>query len=123
MSKVDVLVVDDDEAIAEFVAVILAERGYQVRTACNGRQALDLLRETPPQVLLLDLMLPLMDGWDLAQTMRESPTLKDVPVVVMSAHNDVPEEAQAVGAVAYLHKPFDLDELFSCVATYAGARR
>lgn len=120
---IDVLVVDDDEAIAEFVAVVLAERGYRVRTAFNGRQALDLLRQTHPRVLLLDLMLPLMDGWALAKAMRESAALKDVPIVVMSAHNDVPEQAQTIGAAGYLHKPFDIDELFSCVATYAGARR
>jgi len=120
---IDVLIVDDDEAIAEFVAVILAERGYRVRTAFNGRQALDLLRQTPPHVLLLDLMLPLMDGWDLAKAIRESATLRDTPIVVMSAHDDVPEAAQAIGAVGYLTKPFDIDALFSCVATYAGARR
>lgn len=119
---IDVLVVDDDEAIAQFVVTLLEDRGYRVHVAHNGRQAMEVLSHTRPRVLLLDLMLPIVNGWELARTMRATPALEDVPIIVMSAHSDGADEALEVGAAGYLSKPFDLDELFSCVATYVGSR-
>ncbi len=118
--EIDVLIVDDDEAIAEFVSVVLSQHGYRVAVARDGLQAINILRHTPARLLLLDLMLPIMDGWDLARAVRANPKLKDTPIVVLSALDELPDESQGVNG--YLRKPFDIDDLFSCVAANISPR-
>ena len=105
-----VLVVDDERVLAALVAELLAEEGYAVRCAFDGAQALAEVERDPPDVLVTDLMMPRLDGLDLARRLRADG--RRVPVVVMSAvHVDV-----ILPGVRFLAKPFDLDDLLAAVA-------
>jgi two-component system chemotaxis response regulator CheY len=110
-----VLVVDDDPDILEAICDILEGEGYRVARARHGEEALARVEEQRPDVILLDLMMPVMDGVAFAQALRQRPAYRDVPVVVISADGN-PQRAAAVGAVGYLAKPFDIDALLSQVA-------
>lgn len=111
-----VLVVDDDATIREALAIVLAEEGYEVRAAEDGRAALEVLRDWRPDVILLDLMMPVMDGWTFRQEQRRLENAADVPVIVLSGARDARASAEQVGAVAAIAKPFDLDVLLARVA-------
>ena len=84
-----VLIVDDDPGIRRMMSLVLAGEGYDVRTAENGRQALDLLASWRPAVILLDLMMPVMDGWTFLAAQQADPILASIPVIVMSASGDL----------------------------------
>jgi CheY-like chemotaxis protein len=107
-----VLIVDDDEAILDTLRDVLMDTGYEVWTAAGGDEALERLRDAPalPDVILVDLMMPDMDGWELTARVREEPELRDVPVVVMSAGGTA-LLATAPAADAYLPKPIQLSQL------------
>jgi CheY-like chemotaxis protein len=110
-----VLVVDDDPDILEAICDILEGEGYRVARARHGEEALVRVEAQRPDVILLDLMMPVMDGVAFSQALRQRPSFRDVPVVVISADGN-PQRAAAVGAVGYLAKPFDIDALLSQVA-------
>ena len=116
-----VLVVDDDEIIRGFVSEALQDEGYEIRTAANGRHALDVLREWKPNLIVLDLMMPEMDGWTFRAEQRKLPEAADVPVVVLSAVRDLRAQAAALGAASVLGKPFELDDLLQTVSRFAAA--
>jgi CheY-like chemotaxis protein len=107
-----VLIVDDDEAILETLRDVLTDTGYEAWTAAGGAEALAQLRDAPapPDVILVDLMMPEMDGWELTARVRQDPGLRDVPVVVMSAGGTA-LLATAPMADAYLPKPIQLSQL------------
>lgn len=108
-----ILVVDDDAAILRTVTEILSDEGYHVLTATNGAEALDLLAASDPRIILLDMRMPVMDGWQFAHARDERQ--QAIPLVVMTAAQDARKWAREVGAVAYLAKPFDLIELLELV--------
>ncbi len=110
-----VLVVDDDPAIRDFLAMALEEEGYSVETATNGREALDRVRHHPPNAILLDIMMPEMDGWMFLATRRTLSAECRCPVLVMSAAGGR-HMARELGASDFLAKPFDLDTLLGKVA-------
>src|SRR5437667_11971136 len=86
----DVLVVDDDPHLCEIITDVLQAEGHTTRTAANGQEALDLIRERKPQLILLDLMMPIMNGWELADTLKANPDWVDIPVVfVKAAHSAI----------------------------------
>jgi DNA-binding response OmpR family regulator len=114
-----VLVVDDEAAIRGFVAQALEAEGYAVATAADGVSAFDLARAAPPDVILLDLRLPVLDGWAFARAYRRLPPPR-APLVVMTAAVDARRWGAEVGADGCLPKPFDLEELLACVAAHAG---
>jgi CheY-like chemotaxis protein len=116
-----ILVVDDDPAIRDVVCDILAMFDYRVETASNGAEALDQIRADQPAAVLLDLMMPVMDGWEfLRHCRRESPCVR-VPVAVMSAAGDAGVSADELGAQAFLAKPFELDDILRVVQRLAVA--
>jgi two-component system chemotaxis response regulator CheY len=116
-----VLVVDDDPDILEALSEILEVEGFEIRRAKNGQEALDKLGPPPPQLILLDLMMPVMDGFEFAQRLRERGE-RGVPVIVLSADRNVGTKAREIGAVGHLAKPFELNELLDMVrATLGGA--
>jgi CheY-like chemotaxis protein len=103
-----VLLVEDDEATREVVALLLANEGCQVATASNGRVALEQLRHgARPQLIILDLMMPVMDGWQFRAEQRRDASLANIPVVVLSAAGDIRRKAGFLDAVEYLDKPVD----------------
>jgi CheY-like chemotaxis protein len=112
-----VLVVDDDSAIREIVSQVLRNEGYDVECAENGAQALEALRgSTPPGLVLLDLIMPVMSGWELLEVVAQHPNLAAIPVVVVSAMT-------APGVRDHLSKPIDLDVLLRTVTRFVTPRR
>jgi CheY-like chemotaxis protein len=106
-----IVVVDDDSDILESISIVLAGAGYDARTASNGAEALDIMRQTQPCLVLLDLMMPGMNGWQVrAEQMRED-ALASIPTVVMTGFPAAAENAASLGAAAWLKKPIDLDDL------------
>lgn len=113
-----VLVVDDDPDICEVMELILESRGYCVRTAEDGIEALRLLRSgEEPCLIFLDLMMPRMDGIEFRDEQRRDPNLAAIPVVMISAGGDVAAKAAAAGLEGLL-KPIELDVLLATVARY-----
>jgi DNA-binding response OmpR family regulator len=114
-----VLVVDDDPDILQTLALCLSTEGYRVLMAANGRQALDLLPMEKPACILLDLMMPVMDGWQFVGEL-ETRGWRKTPLLILSADRAVQGHAQKLKAEAYLAKPFDLDELLGKVSQLTG---
>lgn len=113
-----VLVVDDEEGIREVVDMILSAEGYEVVAAADGAAALAAAGERPPDVVLLDMRMPGMDGWQFAEAYRQAPG-RHAPIVVMTAAQDAASRASEVAADGCLAKPFDLDELVRTVERFA----
>jgi CheY-like chemotaxis protein len=116
-SRKSILVVEDDATTRDAVALALQEEGYSVTGVANGKEALLHLRHTapPPNLILLDLMMPVMNGWEFRKQQTQDPALKSIPVVVVSADASVPQKAAALGVAEYLSKPVDFDKLVEAV--------
>jgi CheY-like chemotaxis protein len=108
------LVVDDDPTIREMLDMVLASEGYEVITAAHGAAALALVDQRRPHVILLDMKMPVMDGWEFLRQYRARPGAK-VPIVVITAAQDDRREAADIGAQAYIAKPFAIDDLLRAV--------
>jgi CheY-like chemotaxis protein len=114
-----VLLVEDDLDVREALAEALTMEGHVVATARDGLEALQVARQRPPDLILLDLMMPRMTGWEFRAAQRVDPVLSSIPVVVVSACSR--ELAAELEATAYLPKPFDLDKLLALVERAARA--
>jgi CheY-like chemotaxis protein len=111
-----VLVVEDDFDLRDALVPILEYEGHRVVSAANGREALDRLHDmTPPSLILLDLMMPVMNGQDFRAEQLRDPRLAGIPVVVVSAHPKAEEQAARMGAIGCLKKPFDVADLIELV--------
>jgi CheY-like chemotaxis protein len=114
-----ILVVDDDPDVRDAIASVLGDEGYGVTSVGNGREALEHLhRRTRPSLILLDMMMPEMDGWLFRQELKKSPELSSIPIVILSAHGNVRDAALALGAADYLRKPLQLDSLLEIAERY-----
>jgi DNA-binding response OmpR family regulator len=104
-----VLLVEDESAIRTICRVNLESDGLSVAEAVDGREALRAARERQPEIMLLDVMMPDLDGWQVAAELREDPATKDIPIVFLSARAAREDRARAreLGAVGYIVKPFD----------------
>lgn len=109
-----VLVVDDAPMIRQFLEMMLPLEGHSVSTAANGKQALERIAEQQPDVVLLDVMMPVMNGWEVQDYLREQNN--PVPIVIMSTEAGFRAPAEARHA-SFLLKPFDLDELSRALAS------
>ncbi|HTS82723.1 MAG TPA: response regulator transcription factor [Myxococcaceae bacterium] len=107
-----VLVVDDDPDILDALSEILEVEGYDVHRARNGREALVRVEQAPPDLVLLDLMMPVMDGSEFARNLAPG---RRPPIIVLSADRNVSVKAMEIGALGWLAKPFELDELLAAV--------
>ena len=108
-----ILVVDDDAAILGFLELALLDEGYEVYTARNGREALAQIDQQPPDLILLDMNMPVMNGWEFCEELRGRNTA--IPIVVMTAARDASARSREIGAQAFLGKPFNLDEMSQTV--------
>lgn len=108
-----VLLIEDDPDIREALFDVLSAEGYLVAQAADGLEGLERARERRPHVILLDLMMPRMDGWAFREAQQADAALADIPVVVVSAV--MAERVHALRAAAHLHKPFAMDELLGVV--------
>ncbi len=113
------LVVDDDMDIRSVVSELLSDEGYQVKTAINGRDALATLSSWQPDVILLDLMMPIMDGWTFLTTQQSNRELRCIPVIVMSASHSLPQEGKRLAVADVVAKPFEIDTVLTKVAALA----
>jgi len=113
MTDEPILVVDDDPAIRSTVADILEFEGYTVAQATNGAEGLARLDQVHPRLVLLDMRMPVLDGWDFARILKERGI--DLPILVMTAAQDARRWAAEIGAAGYVAKPFDLPALLDAV--------
>jgi CheY-like chemotaxis protein len=120
-----VLVVDDEIAIRETIADVLQDAGYVVEQASHGSEGLAMLRRSRPDVVVLDLMMPIMDGWSFARACNALSDGQAVPIVIMSAGSDLQRSAKQLrphGVRAALAKPFDVEVLLAAVGRLAAGR-
>lgn len=119
MNPKAILVVDDEPAILDMIAELLGFEGYQVVTTSQGSVALARAKDDPPALILLDLMMPGISGWQVIAALKAAPQTRAIPIVVLSARRDLPAIAKDLGIVTFLAKPFDIDELLGIVRQYA----
>jgi CheY-like chemotaxis protein len=112
-----ILVVDDDDANREVLGIILGHEGFMTVAAGSGEEALAILAQQPLDLVLLDVILPGISGYEAAAAMTSNPATKHIPIIMMTAMNDAASRARAVrsGAADFLSKPFDRNELCSRV--------
>ena len=115
-----VMVVEDDAAIRESISEVLADNEYASIEVANGKEAFERLRAGPtkPCVILLDIMMPEMDGWQFRALQRQDPELKMIPVVVLTAHTDIAEVEKGMQPNACLRKPVQLDNLMAILERF-----
>jgi len=114
MPSKKILVVDDEKKIVEIVKAYLEKEGYQVIVAYDGKSALELVRTQAPDLIILDLMLPEISGWDVCRTLRKN---LDIPIIMLTARDEVPDKIVGLelGADDYITKPFSPNEVVSRV--------
>jgi two-component system chemotaxis response regulator CheY len=112
-SPKSILIVDDERSFCDVVAVILEGQGFNVQQASHANQALGLMSQTRPDLILTDLMMPEIDGFKFISKVRERPNWADIPVVMVSAHDqpEIQESAIEAGATGFMAKPFSASEL------------
>lgn len=116
MKEGRVLVVDDEPMLRETLANMLSDEGYVVDTAVDGEAALDRVHAVRPDAILLDLMMPGMNGRQFLQALRDEPAYRDVPVLIMTAVHGLEVNLANVGASELVEKPFDVEDLLNKVA-------
>ncbi len=114
MAQQRILVVDDERAIVELVGALLQDEGYRVVTELDSRRAFQMATQDPPDLILLDMRMPLMDGWEFARQLAAGRSA--VPIVVMTAAQHAREWASEIGAAGFVGKPFELERLIDEVA-------
>ena len=108
------MAVDDEPPILSLLTTALEAEGYQVEFATNGRDALDKVKRQAPDAILLDLMMPVLDGWQLIEALRADPVTSQIPIIILSAAYDAAKHP-ALGSLVFLAKPFDLGMLLILV--------
>src|SRR5512144_1402813 len=115
-----ILVVDDTPANIQSLAAILKEKGYQISAATNGKQALEVLARVQPDLILLDVMMPEMDGFETCRQLKAAERWRHIPVIFLTAKTETADIVQGfeLGAVDYVAKPFNTHELLARVNTH-----
>lgn len=114
-----VLIIEDDHDIRETFRQLLEMEGYDVLTAANGKEGLDVLkREAQPGLILLDLMMPVMNGWEFLAVQKDDPKLANIPVVVVTAAGK--DKEGTVQTAGFIRKPVELEALLATVRQYCG---
>ena len=105
-----ILIVDDDTNVRDFLAQLISDAGYATMTAANGREALEAMRTDPPHIVLLDLQMPVMDGWELRKHQLRDPAIAGVTVIAVTGHHDPRVVTEQLG-VRCVSKPIQFSEL------------
>jgi PleD family two-component response regulator len=116
-ANADILIVDDTPANLNVLSAILGKRGYRVRPAINGALALKAAQKAAPDLILLDVQMPGMDGYEVCRQLKSDAQTRDIPVVFISALDDVLDKVEAfqAGGVDYITKPFQIEEVLARV--------
>ena len=119
MNKKKILIVDDEDDILHFLELVLREKGYEVATASGGHEALTKAQLERPDLVLLDIMMPQMDGWEVLELLRVDEGTSHIPVAMLSARTEAKDRVQGLqeGAIDYICKPFSLQELLGKIET------
>ncbi|MBN1991601.1 MAG: response regulator [Anaerolineae bacterium] len=125
MAQAGILVVDDNLANLRLLAKMLAEHGYKIRPATTGRMALSAAQTEPPDLILLDIMMPELDGYEVCAQLKANERTRDIPIIFISAMSDVADKVKAfaVGGVDYIPKPFQVAEVLARVETHLAMHR
>ncbi|MDO8674345.1 MAG: response regulator [Dehalococcoidia bacterium] len=118
-----ILVADDNAAILDMLASILADAGYNVLVATDGAEALGMVEVHRPDLVLIDFMMPVMDGCTACQRLKSAEGTRELPVVLMSADGKVADKAMEARADHYLLKPFSIDDMLGCVQSFLSLSR
>ncbi|ARV57842.1 response regulator receiver protein [Nostocales cyanobacterium HT-58-2] len=123
--KANILVVDDTPDNLRLLSAMLTQLGYEVRRVINGQTALKTAQAAPPDLILLDIMMPDMNGYEVCQHLKASPLTRDIPIIFISALDEVLDKVKAfaVGGVDYITKPFSEEEVFARVENNLTIRR
>jgi len=108
-----ILLVDDERDLVFYTKLFLEEKGYEILEAYDGRQALDVLEQQTPDLVILDVAMPRLSGWDVLRIMQDDDRMKDIPVLMLTARSEDADKAKGwtLGVTWYQTKPFELDEL------------
>jgi len=117
-----ILIVDDEEDMHLIMAEILGKSGYKIFSARNGAEGLDVARKTMPDLIILDIMMPAIDGFKVQEILREDPKLCKIPVVFVTARTALEDTIQAIthGAAGYIEKPFDVKHITRKIESILG---
>jgi two-component system, sensor histidine kinase and response regulator len=121
----NVIVVDDTPANLQLLTGMLKERGYKVRPVPSGKLALQAAKNDPPDLILLDIMMPEMDGYEVCERLKADEKLREIPVIFISALNETMDKVRAfgVGGVDYVTKPFQFEEVAARLSTHLELQR
>ncbi|RKZ79901.1 MAG: hypothetical protein DRR19_24345 [Candidatus Parabeggiatoa sp. nov. 1] len=124
-SKGNILVVDDKQENLHLLITMLSKQRYEVRPACSGTQALSAVRSICPDLILLDIMMPQMDGYEVCECLKSYEQTKDIPIIFVSALSETFDKVKAfsVGGVDYITKPFQAEEVLARVKTHLNMHR
>lgn len=125
MDKGNILVVDDTLANVRLLANMLSEQGYKVRPVINGKMALTATRAAPPDLILLDINMPDMNGYEVCKALKEDEETRDIPIIFISALDETQDKVRAftMGGVDYITKPFQFEEVLARVETHMSLRK
>jgi sigma-B regulation protein RsbU (phosphoserine phosphatase) len=121
----EILIVDDTTANLRLLSQMLSSNGYQVRAVTSGERALASIEITAPSLILLDIKMPIMDGYEVCRRLKSSEKTRDIPVIFISALNEIEDKVKAfkAGAVDYITKPFQLEEVLARTETHLALRQ
>jgi two-component system, OmpR family, alkaline phosphatase synthesis response regulator PhoP len=118
MNPAGILIVDDDANIRELILVNLTAAGYEVKTASDGKEAIEKISSFLPALIILDIMMPEIDGWEVCKFVRDDPYLEHIKIIMLTARGSDRDKLIGKGILKaddYLTKPFDIDELMSII--------
>ena len=115
MDKKKILIVDDEPDLLKLTSLRLEKHGYEIKTAVNSRDAIDLIEKEKPDLILLDVIIPIMFGTELCRCVKSDENLRHIPIILYTAHGEVmtDEKAKSFGADDYIAKPFEAKELLN----------
>lgn len=124
VGPIRVIVADDEQLVQNILGFYMEQAGYQVRSAFNGRRALEMADDDPPDIMVLDGMMPQLDGYSVLRLWQKHPKLATIPVIMLTANpeQDCRRDAVATGAVEFLAKPFCPSEIINLINSYVGKR-
>ena len=120
ITKKEILIVDDDPLVIKLLQAPLQKAGYQVKVADQGLKALDMVKKNPPDLILLDILMPMLDGFKVTRLLKFDKRYKDIPIIVLTSRATEGERkmGEQVGANEFLYKPFRLNQILKVVRKY-----
>lgn len=116
--KIKILIVDDDPYIRQLVSVNVETAGYETASVGGGKEALDIINKNPPDLMILDVMMPEMDGWEICKIVRDNPKFENLKIVMLTAKDAQRDKMigkHILNADEYITKPFEIDDLLSAL--------